>query len=505
MKKIEKSELIRLNRAEYRDKVYACWLGKNIGGTMGAPYEGRNEMQDIKGFSSEPGKPLPNDDLDLQLVWLAAVERCGIQQINAQTLGEFWLSFVGPHWNEYGIGKANMKMGLLPPFSGDYHNHWKDSNGAWIRTEIWACLEAGRPDFAAKFARDDAFVDHGVGEGTYAAMFVSAMQAAAFTLENIRECIDVGLSKIPAESRVGRSVRFAIECYEKGMTLADARNAIQKSNADIGDGWFEAPSNVAYTILGLLYGEGDFKKSMIAAINCGDDTDCTGATVGATLGILYGTRGIPEDWAAYIGDEIITVCIDKGTYLDVPKTCTELTERVIRASVHTLTNDYLYPDYDWSWQRVEMTDEEGEIPSDLHGRYLRCPATKELTAREYYPHSVTLRNTVVSATLSLSEGADVKVGESKKMKLYFRVNGHIVGNIPQRLTVRWWLPDGWRVEGKQMLTAEAPNDRRPISFLQEEEYTLTVSETVSPINPVVLELTPTGRVSPLYIPVQFMG
>ena len=91
------------------------------------------------------------------------------------------------------------------------------------------------------------------------------------------------------------------------------------------------------------------------------------------------------------------------------------------------------------------------------------------------------------------------------MKLYFRVNGHVVGNIPQRLAVRWWLPEGWHVEGKRMLTAEAPNDRRPSSFVMMEEYTLTASESVAPVNPVVLELNPLGRVSPLYIPVQLMG
>ena len=505
MKKIEHSELIKLNEAEYKDKIYACWLGKNIGGTMGAPYEGKNDMQDIKGFTSAPGKPLPNDDLDLQLVWLAAVERLGIHGINAQTLGEFWISFIGPHWNEYGIGKANMRMGLLPPLAGDYHNHWKHSNGAWIRTEIWACLEAGRPDFAAKYARDDAFVDHGTGEGTYAAIFVAAMQASAFTLETIRECIEVGLSKIPEESRVAKSVRFAIECYEKGVTLRDARNAIQQSNADIGNGWFEAPSNVAYTVLGLLYGEGDFKKSMIAAINCGDDTDCTGATVGATLGILYGTRGIPEDWATYIGDEIITLCVDKGTYLDVPETCTALTERVLKAAKLTLPVNHIYPRYIWNWQKVELTDGETELPADLLERYLNCPITKERDAVEIQSHAVTMTNTCFSATLSSPDGVDVAAGESKTLRLTLTLNQDVIGRIPLRLTARWWLPDGWTVSGTRMITLHVPEERRLGSEMLVEEYTLTAPESLLPQNPVVLELSPVGRVSPLYVPITFLA
>ena len=134
--------MIKFNRAELRDKIYACWLGKNIGGTMGTPFECKREVLDIKGFNSEPGNPLPNDDLDLQLIWLLAVKENG-PNINERVLGEYWQEYISPFWNEYGIGKANMARGLIPPLSGEYENEWKHSNGAWIRTEVWACLNPG--------------------------------------------------------------------------------------------------------------------------------------------------------------------------------------------------------------------------------------------------------------------------------------------------------------------------------------------------------------------------
>ena len=44
--KVPSSEFI--NRSEYRDKVLGCWTGKNIGGTLGAPMEGRREIFDVK-------------------------------------------------------------------------------------------------------------------------------------------------------------------------------------------------------------------------------------------------------------------------------------------------------------------------------------------------------------------------------------------------------------------------------------------------------------------------
>lgn len=112
-----------LNRAEYRDKVLGCWTGKNIGGTLGAPIEGRREMFDLTFYKQDlNGTPAPNDDLDLQLVWLQAAEERGVYQLNERVLGEYWMAHITGPWNEYGIGKANMANGFQPPLSGALNN-----------------------------------------------------------------------------------------------------------------------------------------------------------------------------------------------------------------------------------------------------------------------------------------------------------------------------------------------------------------------------------------------
>ena len=80
--------MISYNRDELRDRIYACWLGKNIGGTMGTPYEGQQQLNDIKGFVTKPGEVLPNDDLDLQLVWLRAMDEVGPEAIDSKVLAE---------------------------------------------------------------------------------------------------------------------------------------------------------------------------------------------------------------------------------------------------------------------------------------------------------------------------------------------------------------------------------------------------------------------------------
>lgn len=491
---------MKLNFNQYQDKVYACWIGKNIGGTMGAPYEGRREILDIKGFASEPGIPLPNDDLDLQLVWLRAMEKAGPHTLNASILADYWEQAIVPHWNEYGIGKANARLGLLPPLSGDYNNSWKHSNGAWIRTEIWACLCPGDPCGAVKYAVEDAMVDHGTGEGTVAAAFVAAMQSAAFAVSTVREAIDVGLAAIPENSRMAQSIRLLFDCYEQGMPPMEAREKIRLANADIGDGWFEAPSNVAYAILGLLYGEGDFKKSMILAINCGDDTDCTGATVGATLGILGGGAIIPEDWKQHIGDNIVTISLAGGVISShIPKTCTDLTKRVVALAPSVLKAQRT--------GSVSLYDGEDEIPEDWLKLILNDPWLKR-PLEKLIPNSMRFDNPFLTVTVIYDSDPEIAPFEEKKITILFQNKRERLGNIgaatPQNLTLRWLGANDLTVKSRTSLRVPHYTTHSSDTCIR-MDVTVTAGETVAPINRIVLEVVLEGKAQILYVPITFLG
>ena len=106
-----------LSYGEYLNKVYGCFLGKTVVGTLGAPFEGIKMPMELPFERSMIDAMLPNDDLDLQLIWLLAVKENG-PNINERLLGEYWQEYISPFWNEYGIGKANMARGLIPPLSG---------------------------------------------------------------------------------------------------------------------------------------------------------------------------------------------------------------------------------------------------------------------------------------------------------------------------------------------------------------------------------------------------
>ena len=110
-----------LTYRDYRDKVRACWLGKNIGGTLGAPFECIRGVYDLEYYTHDLSLGvLPNDDLDLQLVWLHAMETFGPYSVDCKILGECWMNFIPPEWNEYGICENNMRSGLMAPLSGEY-------------------------------------------------------------------------------------------------------------------------------------------------------------------------------------------------------------------------------------------------------------------------------------------------------------------------------------------------------------------------------------------------
>lgn len=381
-----------LNYNDIKDKIHACWIGKNIGGTIGGPFEHHREYLDVKGFTTQFGAPLPNDDLDLQLMWLYALEKEGPYHFNASTLAEYWTLGIDPNWNEYGTAKANLFDGIMPPLCGELNNDsWKESNGAWIRSEVWACLAPCYPDIARLFAYYDAVVDHGINEGTYAELFTVTLQSLAFKENNISVLIDQALMAIPKDCKVAKAINIVKEEYKKGTPYREVRELLVNTFGE--DGWFQSPLNLGFVAIGLLYGEGDFKKSLLYAVNCGDDADCTAGTVGATLGIAFGTKILPPDWTKHIGDDIVTCCINAHYRKKIPQTCKELTDRVIemmpilfksRNLNLTFGEQYDLPEckFKFNYQNVMSKSKYSfEIPSTPHtvavGEYDRLPVVKE--------------------------------------------------------------------------------------------------------------------------------
>lgn len=316
----------KISASEYEDKLRACWTGKNIGGALGAPFEGVVGPLCLDGFDPAPDRPLPNDDLELQLVWLLLAEENGLA-LGWEHFTKAWKDQIKYGMDEYGVAIWNIRRGLKPPLTGLHNNWFVDGMGAAIRSEIWACLFPGRPEMAAHFARLDASVDHS-GDGVWAEMFLAAAENAAFTATDISEALQAGLAVIPQNCRIARAVGQVIESCRDTVDCAKLREQILR---DFGSGNFsDCVMNVAFIVMALLTGKNDFGNVILTAVNCGHDTDCTGAASGAFWGILHGTKGIGEKWRNSVGDKITYSDFLQG--LGLPETIDELTGRIVKLS-----------------------------------------------------------------------------------------------------------------------------------------------------------------------------
>ena len=473
------------NRTKFRNRVAGCWLGKNIGGTLGAPFECTREILDLKFYAQKlNGNPAPNDDLDLQLLWLEMAERVGIDRLTPRVFGEFWLDFVTAGWNEYGVACGNMQNGFFPPLSGCINNEkWKLSNGAWIRSELWGCIAPGSPEQAARLAWMDASADH-ESDGIYAEIFTSVLESMAFVQSDLKKLIADALEFLPPDCRIFRAVRQAVDLYNANIPWREARNAVVEANADTG--FFQAPQNIAFTILGLLYGEGDFERTLLAAVNCGDDTDCTGATAGAIMGILLGEEGIPERWKAPIGRGIRNVSIDiMHNNIAIPANLDELTSRTVALAEEFQRCDPRLPAF---------TDGDDVLP------VAACFPVSEsyrsqVIARDQRIMELPLGSGILLATYP--DGAEI--APSGSLRIVLGSNNFNICRLDTAV-IRFQLPQGWSISpANEVFLRKSPGS---------VEITLTAPEHIAgAVTQIVLEVRSRGRNYPEYtvLPVQTRG
>jgi ADP-ribosylglycohydrolase len=431
-----------LNENEYYRTVYGGWLGKNIGGTLGAPVEGKKELLHLDYYPVLPDGPLENDDLDLQLVWLHALEQYG-PKLTSKELGQEWVEHIFFPFDEYGYALANLRRGLEPPIAGGFNNPFIDCMGAPIRSEIWAMVSPGAPHIAAHFAYQDAIVDHAGGEGVYGEMFFAAIESAIFMEKDRDKLIAIGMSYIPPSCRTAKALVDLLRWHDEGKNWLEARELILEHHGH--DNFTDAPQNIAFTILGWLYGN-NFEDAILKAVNCGYDTDCTAATLGAILGMIVGPEGLPEKWVKPVGDRVVISPPIKG--FPAPSNLDELTKRTIRIGKQVLaiwdTEIVVHPGLptDYGVKTLELKEPLNELWN-----------SNVLVDRRLLPN-----NTIEALSLVLEvdygkNGPSIARNQRKQLTL----------TITNRSTEEWQgnlaleLPKGWEGTKEQLFRIQAGN------------------------------------------------
>ena len=407
-----------------------CWLGKNAGGTLGEPLEekfGRKEMFQIDWYPFLPEGGIPNDDLELQLIWLQQLRKKG-PGLTAADLVEAWTDCVAYNFDEYGLCKENMQKGLQPPVCGWHNNAFKDCMGSPIRSELWACVAPGCPGLAAWYAYQDAIVDHGGGESVYGEIFNAVLESCAFVNDNKFELLDAALASIPASSLTYQCVKRTIDNYHSGMKYEENRN-------DLVEAFYHpvaqySPLNLGFQTIGWLYGE-DFGDAICKAVNCGWDTDCTAATLGAILGIIGGASALPEKWIEPLGYEIATNMTTGGIRnLTAPTDIRELTEVVCKEAERVLNY--------WG-KEIEFCDES--MPCSETGQ-IKIPELNFL--KDYAPDSLVYVYGGVRETVQYDRDAAIVGDRASKITVKLK-NLH---PVEKQMDIRLELPEGFYLKGQ---------------------------------------------------------
>src|SRR5690606_37366541 len=159
-------------------------------------------------------------------------------------------------------------------------------------SETFALLAPGMPQTASKIGLHYTQVAIGQ-ESAQATQFFCSMIAVAFIEDDIRKIIQWGIAALDEKSiirdiarDVGDWQRQHPDDWPKTWELIHEKYK--------KDSWIESYNgyglNAAAVLAALLYGDGDFAKTIEYAFNFGWDADCNAATAGTILGAVKGYR-----------------------------------------------------------------------------------------------------------------------------------------------------------------------------------------------------------------------
>jgi hypothetical protein len=302
----------RMSRAVLEDKVRGGWAGQMIGVAYGAPTEfkalGKINDGEIPWSPERVENAIHQDDLYVEMTLAEVMDRIGLEATTEQ-YGEMFRDSQYSLWHANAGARRNLSRGIKAPMSGHpEHNVHANDIDFQIESDFIGLMCPGLPQASNRYADRVGRVMN-YGDGLYGGMLFGAMYASAFFETDARRVVEEGLKAIPAESGYARLIRDVLAWQAESP--ADWRKTWQrieeKWNRDdpCPDGALvpfniDARINGAYVVLGLLYGDGDFGKTLEIATRAGQDSDCNPSSAAGILGVMLGYARIPDRWKAGI-------------------------------------------------------------------------------------------------------------------------------------------------------------------------------------------------------------
>ena len=302
---------VALDEPLIRDRILGGWLGKNIGGALGGPFEGWPRQRiaetygEITDYVTKPPSTL-NDDTAYEIVALHVLEQKG-RDFTPRDMGLEWVERIPTAYTAERVAIGNLKRGIMPPESALVDNPYREWIGGQMRGEVWGLLCPARPADAIEYAYLDAVVSCD-RNGTYGELYDAALIAAAFVESDPRRLLETCLEFVPARSRFTEVVRDSIAWCDESGSWVEAWQKAEASHAGRYHPVHTFPA-ICAVVIGLLFGGGDFERATCITAMCGLDTDCSAGQTAAIMGTILGASGIPAKWKDPVGDDFETFVV----------------------------------------------------------------------------------------------------------------------------------------------------------------------------------------------------
>ncbi len=306
------------SREELMDKIKGGWAGQTIGVSYGAPtefvYRGCYIPDSVDISWGDPNyikswmEKFPGlyDDIYMDLTFVDVFDRLGIDA-PVDSLASAFAHAGYNLWEANQTARYNILNGVMPPASGYWKNNpHADDIDFQIEADFAGLMSPGMPNTAAVICDSVGHIMN-YGDGWYGGVYMAAMYSLAFVSDSVEFVVTEALKCIPEGSRYRSCISDVIAAYHEypddwkkawqrcadnwDKTLGCPTGAYEPYNID-------AALNSAYVVIGLLYGNGDFGKTIEIATRCGQDSDCNPASAGGILGTMLGYSNIPAEWIA---------------------------------------------------------------------------------------------------------------------------------------------------------------------------------------------------------------
>jgi len=317
----QRTGMVRMTDDRLYDKIKGGWAGQTIGVTFGGPVEFRycgTFIQDYQPLAWSDSSlrtamtywPGLYDDIYMDLTFVDVLERVGLDA-PVDSFAQAFAHAGYDLWHANQAARYNILHGIRAPMSGQWqHSPHADDIDYQIESDFAGLMNPGMPNSASAVSDKVGHIMN-YGDGWYGGVFIGAMYTEAFLSDDIEHITTEALKTVPAQSDFYKCMADVMRWHRQypGDWKATWMELQKKWSEDVGcpDGVFapfdiDAKINAAYVLVGLLYGEKDFSKTLEIAARCGQDADCNPSSAGGILGAVLGYGGIPEHWKRGLKD-----------------------------------------------------------------------------------------------------------------------------------------------------------------------------------------------------------